>query len=265
MATDLAISLLAGALHHVAQGRKIFPCVPGAKWPLGRLVPNGFHGASDDSELVSRWWKHCPTANVAIPTGQGSFDVLDIDLKPAGSGYVAFNRLKAAGILPPPLAIIATPSGGMHCYYPGTAQACGSLRSHFLDFKATGGYVLTPPSVVDGTAYRLTAAPANTGDQLNWGAVCQFLNPPRPRAAIPAPHTRPTIGTGIPGLAAWLATQAKGNRNRGLFWACCRAVENGATELDLEELVTVIVGQGLGEREARRTASDALRTARRSA
>ncbi|MGV9776593.1 bifunctional DNA primase/polymerase [Streptosporangium sp. NPDC003464] len=264
MATDLAISLPASALRHVAQGRKVFPCVPGAKWPLGRLVPNGFHGASDDSELVSHWWKHCPNANVAIPTGQGSFDVLDVDVKPAGTGYAALNRLKAAGLLPPPLAVIATPSGGLHCYYPGTARPCGALKAHFLDFKATGGYVLIPPSVVNGTAYRLIARPEGAGDQLNWSAVRQFLTPPRLRPAIPAPRTRPVTGTGIPGLATWLATQTKGNRNRALFWACCRAIENGATEADLAELVAVITAQGLDEREAHRTACDAARIARRT-
>lgn len=250
------------ALDHARQGRKVFPCTPGGKRPLGRLVPNGFHGASTDFELVSRWWTQYPNANVAIPTGHGSFDVLDVDLKPAGSGYEAFNRLKAAGILPPPLAIIATPSGGLHCYYPGTTQTCGSLPAHFLDFKAAGGYVLVPPSVVDGTAYRLIAAPEDAGDQLNWGAIRQFLTPPRP---VPTASRRPATGTGIPGLAEWLATQTKGNRNRALFWACCRAVENGATESDLEELVAAIVAQGLDEREAHRTASDALRTAKRSA
>ncbi|WP_214110685.1 bifunctional DNA primase/polymerase [Acrocarpospora catenulata] len=257
--------LIHSALTHIAQGIPVLPCTPGGKRPLGQLVPNGFHGASDDSELVSRWWQHCPNANVAIPTGQGSFDVLDVDVKPAGSGYAALNQLKAAGILPPPLAIIATPSGGLHCYYPGTAQTCGSLSSHFLDFKATGGYVLIPPSVVNGTAYRLIARPEGAGDQLNWSTVRQFLTPPRPRTATPTPRARPATGTGIPGLAAWLATQTKGNRNRGLFWACCRAVENGATETDLDTLVAAIVAQGLDQREARRTAADALRIARRTA
>ncbi|WP_283139737.1 bifunctional DNA primase/polymerase [Rhizohabitans arisaemae] len=250
--------LLAAALALIARGRRVFPCQPGGKRPLGRLVPNGFHGASADSELVAWWWRQVPHANVAVPTGLGTVDVLDVDVKETGSGYPAFNRLKQAGLLPAPLAVISTPSGGLHCYYPGTGQSCGSLPACHLDFKAAGGYVLVPPSTVGGRRYTVLSRPGLTQNQLNWGEVRRFLDPPRPRTVRPASPPQ-SSGTGIPGLAAWLATQTKGNRNRGLFWACCRAVENGADEADLDQLVTVIVAQGLDEREARRTAADAFR------
>ncbi|MFF3442119.1 bifunctional DNA primase/polymerase [Streptosporangium sp. NPDC002721] len=263
MATD--ISLSADALRHVAQGRRVFPCLPGGKRPIGRLVPNGFRGASDDFELVSRWWEHCPNANVGLPTGQGSFDVLDIDIKPEGSGYPAFNRLKAAGVLPPPLAVVVTPSGGLHCYYPGTGQPCGALKAHFIDFKATGGYVLIPPSVVNGRPYRLIATPATTGDQLNWGEVRAFLTPPRPATPRPASGRPAPPGAGIPGLAAWLAAKTKPGRNQALFWATCRAVENGAQESELHELYRGMrFGDGFDERQAARTVADAFRTVRKA-
>ncbi|MEV4183095.1 bifunctional DNA primase/polymerase [Streptosporangium canum] len=254
--------MLAGALALVGRGWPVFPCIPNGKKPLGELVPNGFHGATTDIELVTRWWTTYPNANVGVPTGHPTVDAFDVDVKPAGTGWEAFNRLKRADVLPVPLAVVRTPSGGLHAYYPGTAQACGSLPKHFIDFKAAGGYVLVPPSIVDGRPYELISERPEARDQLNWGAVKQFLNPPRPITTAPR---RSTTGTGIPGLAAWLATQTKGNRNRGLFWACCRAVENGATESDLDELVRVIIAQGLDEREAHRTAADAFRTTRRTA
>ncbi|GAA0932422.1 bifunctional DNA primase/polymerase [Nonomuraea longicatena] len=255
------LHLPTAALHHIAQGHRVLPCLPGGKRPVGRLVPNGFREASDDFELVSRWWRHCPNANIGVPTGQDSFDVLDVDVKPEGSGYPALNRLKAAGVLPPPLAVVATPSGGLHCYYPGTSQPCGSLREHFLDFKATGGYVLIPPSVIAGDAYRVIATPAHAGDQLNWTVVRDFLKPPRPADRRP-PTARPgPPGAGVPGLARWLSGKTKPGRNQALFWAACRAVENGASESDLHELYAGMrFGDGFDERQAARTVADAYRT-----
>jgi hypothetical protein len=256
-------ALLAAALALVARGWPVFPCEPGAKRPLGRCVPNGFHGASLDPELVTRWWTSHPTANVAIPTGTATVDVFDVDVKPAGTGFPAFNRLKAAGILPPPAAVVETPSGGLHCYYRGTGQACGSLPKHFIDWKSTGGYVLVPPSTVDARPYRLIAQPAPDANQLTWLTVRQFLAPPRP---VPAPVAPRRGGTGIAHLAEWLAGKTKPGRNQALFWAACRAVENGATEAELHELYAGMqFGEGFDERQAARTVADALRTTRRSA
>lgn len=255
--------MLAAALALVGRGWPVFPCVPGGKRPLGRLVPNGFHGATTDIELVTRWWTAYPTANVAIPTGHPTVDVLDVDVKPAGTGWEAFNRCKAAGFLPRPLAVVATPSGGLHCYYPGTSQACSSLPRHFIDFKAAGGYVLVPPSIVDGTRYEPVNEHPDARDQLNWCEVRQFLTPPKPITAVPRSTS---TKTGIPHLTAWLADKTKPGRNQALFWAACRAAENGADEAELHELYRAMqFGDGFDERQAARTVADAFRTTRRSA
>ncbi|MDF5759125.1 bifunctional DNA primase/polymerase [Spongiactinospora sp. TRM90649] len=259
---------LAAALRLAGRGLKVFPCIPGRKQPIGRLVPDGFLGASADIELVSRWWAACPDANIGLPTGDGSFDVLDVDVKPEGTGYPALNRLKAAAVIPPPLAVVATPSGGLHCYYPGTAQRCGSLKARFLDFKAAGGYVLVPPSIVDGTSYRLMSAPATTRDQLNWAAVRAHLTPAHPARPQPATPTgaAPMADAGIGGLARWLSTRTKPGRNQALFWAACRAIENGARESDLHRLYAAMrFGDGFDERQAARTVADAMRALRPTA
>ncbi len=253
--------LLAAALGYISRGWPVLPCEPDGKRPLGVCVPHGLQNATLNPEHARAWWRRYPNANVAIPTGAvtvDTVDVFDVDVAPDGSGYAAVNRLKAAGLLPQPLAVVRTPRGGMHVYYRGSDQRCGRLKAHHLDFKATGGYVLVPPSVVDGRQYELVGEYAGRS-VLNWGAVREFLDPPKP---IPTATRPKASGTGIPGLAAWLAGQTEGNRNSGLYWAACRAVENGAT--DLEELVSVAVSIGLTEREARRTARSALRT-RRSA
>jgi hypothetical protein len=52
----------------------------------------------------------------------------------------------------------------------------------------------------------------------------------------------------------------EGERNRGLFWAACRAVEEGHAEA-LDDLVIAAVGTGLSKTEAVRTVASAARTA----
>jgi hypothetical protein len=254
---------MAAALAYIERGWPVFPCEPGGKAPLGRLVPRGFLDATLDVEHARRWWTWHPNANVAIPTGAATFDVLDVDVTQKGSGYPAFNRLKRAGLVPEPLAVVTTPRGGMHVYVAGSSQPCGKLKAHHIDWKARGGYVLAPGSEVNGRPYTLVHKGTGTA-MLNWGAVKQLLDPPKPAADI-ASRRREAIGTGVPGLAAWLSRQGEGNRNASLYWACCRALENGASEHDLDELVTVAKSIGLDEREALRTVRSALRTIRRSA
>jgi Bifunctional DNA primase/polymerase, N-terminal len=76
-------------------------------------------------------------------------DVLDVDVRPDGDGFAAFNRLRRAGLLTGARALVRTRSGGLHVYYAGTAQPSGRLVRHFLDLKAVSGYVIAPPSFVD--------------------------------------------------------------------------------------------------------------------
>ena len=122
----------------------MFRCQPGKKIPLAETA--GFKDATrvrrDHRGLVARTAEY----NAAIPTGIETVDVLDVDVKPEGSGWAALNVLKRAGMLAGARAMVRTRSGGLHVYFAGTDQGCGRLPRHYLDFKATGGYVLTPPS-----------------------------------------------------------------------------------------------------------------------
>ncbi|WP_285495630.1 bifunctional DNA primase/polymerase [Actinomadura sp. NBRC 104425] len=237
------------ALDYAARGWPVFPCKPGSKEPA---TAHGFHDATTDPEVIRWWWQRIPAANVAIATGAPAVDVLDVDVKAGGTGYAAFNRLKRAGMLAGALALVQTPSGGLHTYFAGTGQRCGALKRHFLDFKATGGYVLAPPSTVGGRAYELLDRRDASG-VLDWPSVTRLLDPPRP--AAPRPRRR---SGDIARLAAWMARQPEGNRNSALFWAACRAAEEGQQHA-LDELVNAAVHAGLDEREARRTVQSAQR------
>jgi hypothetical protein len=51
---------------------------------------------------------------------------------------------------------------------------------------------------------------------------------------------------------------AEGNRNNGLFWAACRAIEDG-NERGLGQLAAAAARTGLGRQEIDRTIASALR------
>jgi hypothetical protein len=174
--------LLTAALRYAQGGWPVFPCrpdgtpCPGWKAPL---TEHGYLDASTDPAVIRAWWSRWPRANVAIATGAPAVDVLDVDVKPEGSGFAALNQLKRAGLLSGAAALIRTRSGGLHVYYTGTFQGCHALPRHFLDFKAAGGYVLAPPSRVGGQAYALLDHRPGSA-ALDWARVTAVLDPPRP-------------------------------------------------------------------------------------
>jgi hypothetical protein len=66
--------------------------------------------------------------------------------------------------------------------------------------------------------------------------------------------------TGIDGLAGWVARLGEGNRNAGLFWAACRALE-ACPATSLDPLADAARQAGLGDREIRATLESARKTA----
>jgi hypothetical protein len=249
----------AAALMCARRSRPVFPCWPGSKQPVTR---HGFYDATTDVEIVAMWWTRMPTANIAVATGRGSVDVLDVDVKPDGDGFTAYERLRRAGLLAGAQALVSTRNGGLHVYFAGTEQTSARLPRHHLDFKACGGYVLAPPSRVaadewapNGTGSYRMLDERLAGGRLDWAGVVRLLAP-----AAPVPPSRPRArGDGIGRLAGWVARQPEGNRNSGLFWAGCRAIESGCGDTDA--LVQAATEAGLDEREALRTVASAQRTA----
>jgi hypothetical protein len=249
--------LAAQALAYARAGWPVFPTRPNADpcpYPPDEceckapLTAHGFHDASTDPAQIRAWWRRWPGANVAIATGAPGPDVLDLDVKPEGDGWAAYGRLKLAGLLAGALAIVTTPSGGQHVHYAGTAQPSARLPRHWLDFKARGGYVLAPPSVVHGRPYTL-AGHRHASGTLDWQAVRALLAPPPPMPPRPADSDHD-----VTKLAAWVATLPEGNRNAGLYWAACRINGDRAAA---DALIAAAIIAGLSEQEARRTVTSA--------
>jgi hypothetical protein len=263
------------ALAYAAAGWPVHPTRPDASpcpYAAGKcqckapVTQHGVLDATTDPDVIRSWWRERPDANVAIATGAPGPDVLDVDTRPAGNGFAALNRIKHAGLLTGASALVRTPSGGLHLYYAGTEQAGGKLGRHFIDFKATGGYVVAPPSRVHGKPYELIQSRPAAGC-LDWQAVCQLLDP-RP-VHVRQGGKREVSSDRFAGVVRHLSALKDGDQRwRQLHWAACRAAEAIAAEQisepeAREALLEACRANGYiadhGEREAHRKIDRGLR------
>ena len=243
------------ALAFATCGWPVMPCLPGQKIPA---TAHGYRDATTDPEQIDEWFGRHPDWNLAIATGAPGPDVLDVDQHgPAGNGFAALARLRAAGLLAGASAYIRTPSGGLHAYFTGSHQRNGHLSAHHLDFRSAGGYVLTPPSQIDGQPYQLIRQPGGRGG-LDWAAVTRLLQPQR-QPSLPRLRQPQAASRDLSGLAHWVAAQPEGNRNAGLFWAANRALETDPAA-DLSPLAAAARQAGLSDPEITRTLNSARRT-----
>jgi hypothetical protein len=243
---------LDAAVRYARRGWAVFPCKPGSKEPA---TVHGFHDATTDVGRVERFWARRPDMNVAVATGGDGPDVLDVDVAHGKPGYQSLHAAIRADLVPPPMGWIATPSGGMHLYYCGDSQRNGSLPDHGLDFRGEGGYVVTAPSHVGGGRYMVVSP---------WGVERAHLDFARLREHLaPRAEARPRLGHGLePGtdhLAAWVADQKPGNRNRATFWAACRAAEADDSDA-LAAIADAAASTGLERRAVDKTIASAVRT-----
>lgn len=246
-------------------GVPVFPCVPGEKRPLTR---RGFHDATADLDQVSAWWDRWPGANLAIPTGPASgIDVVDVDIGSTGSVFPAFQRARREGLVHGWAALVRTPSGGLHLYFPaGTSREQPSWQAPKaqIDFRGTGGYVLAPPSQVrqpDGhlRPYELQSTGLVEPSPVDASRLRDFLDP-RP-APVHGSRMVPRRGLDMQRLSRWVAALGEGERNRGLFWAACRLAENNTAVGDtLAVLGPAAAHAGLRPRKITTTIRSAYRT-----
>jgi len=263
--TDLARQPVWAVARDLATaGVPVFPCVPGGKRPL---TEHGFHDATTNPNHVEAWWRKHPDANLAVPTGATSgIVVVDIDVHGAVDGYRAFERAHRAGLVAGWQLLIATPSGGMHAYYPATGnqeQRSWQVARAGIDFRGNGGYILIPPSTVSEagrkTGYRVRRINTGPSATLDSDRLREFLDP-RPVRRGSGREVEQSADASR--LAAWVATRGEGERNRSLFWAACRLAENGVPGPDALDVLSAAASKtGLGEREITATVRSAYRTA----
>ncbi|WP_260272659.1 bifunctional DNA primase/polymerase [Propionibacterium freudenreichii] len=189
-------------------GVPVFACVPGGKRPLPGS--RGFLDATTDRAQIGAWWRRVPDANLAIPTGRVSgVVVVDVDVHGA-NGFDAFHTARAAGLLPRPLVVVRTPSGGMHLCYPArqsVGQRSWQAAKAGIDFRGDGGYIIAPPSRVrvDGVlrAYEVVELHADATTPVDAARLRDFLDP-RPPERTRALRPVWSRGGGVERIASWV-------------------------------------------------------------
>lgn len=128
----------------------IFPITPNAKTPA---TTNGFKDATQDLAQIDRWWSTHPAYNIATCPDDSGYYVIDID---GAEGEENFMRLEGGpnGPFDPWVNFqVHTPSGGRHLWLLGRRPcSIGRLAPH-IDIRGVGGYVLLPPSIINGRKY----------------------------------------------------------------------------------------------------------------
>jgi hypothetical protein len=240
------------ALRYARRGWAVFPCKPGSKEPA---TMHGVYDASTDPSRIERLWRRRIDSNVAVATGCSGPDVLDVDIAHGKPGRQSLRAAMDAGLVGEPMGSVVTPSGGMHLYYSGDNQRNGSLPNHGLDFRGEGGYVLAPPSQVDGRPYLVVQAWTSRPSHIDFDRIRGHFEPPQSRLHAPRDCGHQSTAR----LAEWVARQHEGNRNQATFWAACRAAEVGDSEA-LDAIAEAAVSTGLTKRAVDMTIASAVRT-----
>jgi hypothetical protein len=251
--------------------------------------------ATTDPDRIGRAWSTTPFG-VGIACGPSGLLVVDLDVPKPGQtppqvwqrpgvvdGADVFAHLceRHGGTDFPDTPTVLTPSDGRHLYYAhptgpdwpdgvrlgNTAGTLGWL----VDTRGWGGYVVAPPTVIDGRAYRMivhgttAALPGWIGDALR----------PTPRPAQQPVSVALTGSGGGSRRDAYLrsavsaqlnhvAQAVEGERNRALYTSAVALGQLAAGgELDpgqvAQWLTTVAVGAGLDDTEATRTIRSGMR------
>lgn len=148
-----AQELLRAALAYAGRGIPVFPCWRD-KSPLGPLAPHGFKDATTDASRITAWWSRYPDANIGIPTGKAS-GIISLDLDVYKPGAMTFEEVVAKLGNLPKTATVRTGSGGLQLYYrhPEGEPLEGAVEGKLgpsVCVKASGGYVIAPPSRTTG-------------------------------------------------------------------------------------------------------------------
>jgi hypothetical protein len=246
----VVVVMLAAALDLAAQGWAVFPC----KWQgddaKAPLTINGHHDASRDPDVIRAWWTRWPQAMIGAPVPD-PFIVVDVDPRNNSEGLTELENL--VGPIPSTLTVWSgRRDGGRHLYFQRPAGPVTSTKlPEGIDLKAAG-YCVVPPSIhpASGAPYAWIHRPAATMPV----RLRELLRPPPPRRWTGGRKS----GDGH-SLVAWVASQTEGNRGEGLFWAACRAAENGQLHNLADDLIRAAVSTGLTEIEARRAVNSASR------
>lgn len=182
--------MMAAALDLAAAGWEVFPLIENTKRPL---TAHGVKDATTDADTIRAWWERNPGANLGLAPGADLL-VLDVDTKHGIDGHNTLTGFEFVHGELPPTRTTETPSGGWHLYFKKPPELRIKNRVNVrpgLDVRTLGGYLVAPPSVIDGKPYRwLNDAPM--ADAPPWlVALVTEEKQPAPPMAPQAPTAAP--------------------------------------------------------------------------
>ncbi|MER7738433.1 bifunctional DNA primase/polymerase [Streptomyces sp. NPDC096538] len=238
------------------------PARPRCHGECGRFG-HGVYDASTDPARIRALFAAAPRATgYGIACGLPPHHLVGVDLDTKnGTDPAAALRALASRhrFTVPPTVVVLTPSGGRHLWLSGppdvvVPNSAGRLAPG-IDIRGAGGYLVGPGSRTEHGTYTAAPGTAHLAPAACPPALLRLLLPP-PRAHHPTP---PSAGGHGQGLVQFVLGAHEGQRNTRLFWAACRAYEDGIGPALLDPLVDAARATGLPEREARATIASAAR------
>ncbi len=238
------------------------PSHPPCRGECGRFG-HGVYDATTDPTRIRALFAAAPRATgygIACGLPPHHLVGVDLDTKNGADPGGALRALASRhGFTVPPTVVVLTPSGGRHLWLSGppdvvVPNSAGRLAPG-IDIRGAGGYLVGPGSRTEHGTYRSAPGTAGLAPAPCPPALLRRLLPP-PRAHHPTP---PSAGDHGQGLVQFVLAAHEGQRNTRLFWAACRAHENGIGPELVEPLVDAARATGLSEREARATIASAAR------
>ena len=145
--------MLDAALDYATQGWAVLALSPNSKIPIkdSLLQPNGSLSATTDPDTITKLFTTYPKAHIGVACGD-SFTVVDLD------GPEAKEALTQAGLEIPECRTHKTPRG-FHLLLSHQGddlpQTAGLLPKVDIRNGASNGYIVAPPSMIDGNPYKL--------------------------------------------------------------------------------------------------------------
>jgi hypothetical protein len=238
------------------------PVGPPCHGECGRFG-HGVYDASTDPVRIRELFAAAPWATgYGIACGLPPHHLIgvDLDTKTGTDSSAALRELALRHLFTiPATVVVLTPSGGRHLWLTGppdvvVPNSAGRLAPG-IDIRGAGGYLVGPGSRTDHGVYATAPGTAHRAPAVCPPALLRLLLPP-PR---PTHQASPPADDHGRGLVQFVLTAHEGQRNTRLFWAACRAYENGIGPALTAPLVEAALSTGLTEHEARATIASAAR------
>ncbi|MFG3266884.1 bifunctional DNA primase/polymerase [Streptomyces bobili] len=236
------------------------PTAPPCHGACGR-PGHGVYDASTDPARIRELFAAAPwSTGYGIACGLPPHHLVgvDLDTKSGTDSTTALRELALHHLFTiPPTVVVLTPSGGRHLWLTGppdlvVPNSAGRLAPG-IDIRGAGGYLVGPGSRTEHGVYATAPGTAHLVPAPCPRSLLRLLLPP-PRVTSPragGAHGR--------GLVQFVLAAHRGQRNTRLYWAACRAYEDGIGDALSDALVDAAVRTGLTPREARSTLSSAAR------